>query len=530
MTNVGKAPLMVEALRGEVSFASNLANTLAVYALDSEGRRLGKVETKTSNGRVNFELSPKWGTLWFELAAPEIDGPQTKWTTAWPLEVKPRTAAPVASELMPVGEFFEIANGKAPATAATSKDNAPIAAEVRLVGRDYAAEKWAGAYGNAKGEVVSDAEKGRVLRLDFGKVNTQNWFGGAWHQMVSPSGAKPEDGIGLAFSFKGNGSAPPNAFITLVAANGAKYQSRDLKALFENDAWQDVTLKPDEFTLESEWKKKNPDAAKTQAATPDWGQINRLDFGVNGAILGQEYIGWMTNPTFVLKNAPVTPVISADALHAALPKVNALAAPQLKIPFVADAQIVADGTIDEAVWKQAIGLAMNENKVPEWHFFGSHVVDGRRLNDENATFWMLGTKAGLALVAEVQKGNSDIVSERADWYLGDAVEVFTDAVNKGEKPTVQLFLAPRRPALDRPAASNAAVQIGRAKLESGYVLESLIPWSALGFDGVPKGEFGLEFQVDFGGKGQSRVLQMVYSTGTNEAWVKSNRYLKATVD
>jgi len=92
------------------------------------------------------------------------------------------------------------------------------------------------------------------------------------------------------------------------------------------------------------------------------------------------------------------------------------------------------------------------------------------------------------------------VNDRADWYAGDAVEVFTDASNKGEKPTVQLFLAPRRPALDRPAASVPAVQIGRAKLENGYVLESLIPWSALGFTGVPTGEFGLEFQVDFGGK------------------------------
>jgi hypothetical protein len=529
VTDAGKAPLMVEALRGQISFASSLASSLMVYALDSEGRRLGKVDATVQNGRVNFALSPKWGTLWFELATPDISGPATLWKTAWPLEEKPRNSAPSVVPFLAANEFFDAANGKALASTKTTAASTPVAAETRLVARDYAVDKFAGAYGNAKATVVDDAAKGRVLRMDFGKVNDQNWFGGVWHQLTSPAGARDEDGVGLSFSFKGNGSAPPNAFLSLKTTNGAEYRSKDVRSLFENDAWQDVLLKPEDFTLADEWKKKNVEAAKTQPATPDWGQINRFDFNVGGAILGQEYIGYLAAPTFVLKSAPVAPVLTADALHASLPKTTEPATAKIKIPLVTDAKIVADGKLDEAVWKQAIGLAMNENKVPAWHFFGSHIVDGRRMNDESANFWMLGTNAGLALVAEVQKGTPDIVNDRADWFLGDAVEVFADAPNKGEKPTVQLFLAPRRPALDRPAASIAAVQIGRARLENGYVLESLIPWSVLGFTGVPTDEFGLEFQVDFGGKDQGRVLQMLYTTGTNEAWIKADRYLKATV-
>jgi hypothetical protein len=526
--NVGTAPLMVEALRGSVSFASNSASTLAVYALDSAGRRLGKVDATVKYGRVNFELSPKWGTLWFEIAAPDISGPATQWTTPWPLEVKPRTTTPPADKFLPAAEFFAQANGKASETPAADVDTAP-GQETRVALRNYAVDKQVLVYGNAKAAVVDDADKGRVLHMEFGKVNGQNWFGGVWHLVNAPAGATAEDAVGFSFDFKGNGSSPPKTFVTLTDARGVQYLSKDVKALFEDDAWQTVVLKPEEFQLGWEWKQKNPEAAKTQSPRPIWGQIVRLDFSVSGAILGNEYIGYFANPTLILKSAPKTVRTSTDAFHAQLPKTSELAKPQITIPFVADAKISADGKIDEAVWKQAVGLAMNENQVPDWHFFGSHIVDGQRLNNESANFWMLGTSAGLALVAEVQKGSPDLVTERPDWYQGDAVELFTDAQNKGGKPTVQLFLAPRRPALDRPAASNAAVQVGRAQLENGYVLESLIPWGVLGFQGVPDGEFGLELQVDFAAKEQGRVLQMVYATGTNEAWVKAERYLKAKI-
>ena len=61
------------------------------------------------------------------------------------------------------------------------------------------------------------------------------------------------------------------------------------------------------------------------------------------------------------------------------------------------------------------------------------------------------------------------------------------------------------------------------------MLESLIPWQALGFPAMPTGEFGLEFQVDFAAKGAGRALQMVYATGTNEAWIKADHFLKATI-
>lgn len=36
-------------------------------------------------------------------------------------------------------------------------------------------------------------------------------------------------------------------------------------------------------------------------------------------------------------------------------------------------------------------------------------------------------------------------------------------------------------------------------------------------------------QVDFAAKDQGRVLQMVFATGTNEAWLKTDHCLKARV-
>ena len=98
--------------------------------------------------------------------------------------------------------------------------------------------------------------------------------------------------------------------------------------------------------------------------------------------------------------------------------------------------------------------------------------------------------------------------------------------NKGGKPTKQIFLAYRRPNLDRAGASESDIQIGRVKLTDGYVLEVLIPWKAMGFAERPAGEFGLEFQVDYARPGAGRALQMTYGTGTNEAWINAAHFLK----
>ena len=53
--------------------------------------------------------------------------------------------------------------------------------------------------------------------------------------------------------------------------------------------------------------------------------------------------------------------------------------------------IHADGEFHEPEWRKAVGIAMDEAKVPAWHFFGSHVVEGRQVNGEGANFWLLAT-------------------------------------------------------------------------------------------------------------------------------------------
>jgi hypothetical protein len=78
--------------------------------------------------------------------------------------------------------------------------------------------------------------------------------------------------------------------------------------------------------------------------------------------------------------------------------------PAIEIPLVSSGQINIDGVPDDALWKKALGIAMDENKVPEWHFFGSHIVFGNQLNEEGATFWMIATSKGLALLAHIDKG------------------------------------------------------------------------------------------------------------------------------
>ncbi len=160
---------------------------------------------------------------------------------------------------------------------------------------------------------------------------------------------------------------------------------------------------------------------------------------------------------------------------------------------------------------------------------GTHIVSGERGHNEGATFWMLAADKGLALIAAVDKGDAPIIAERRDWYMNDCVEVFTDTANRGKKPSKQIFLAYRRPGTDRARASNALIRIGRMKTTTGYLLETLIPWRALGFDALPAAAFGLELQVDFAAQGRGRVLQMGFGTATNEAWINAKHYLKAVV-
>lgn len=132
-------------------------------------------------------------------------------------------------------------------------------------------------------------------------------------------------------------------------------------------------------------------------------------------------------------------------------------------------------------------------------------------------------------MAEVEKGNVPVTAERDNWYDNDAVEVFSDPAAGAGKPFAQIFLAYRTARADFAGASKVAVRVGRVKTERGYALEALIPWWELGFKEPPTGPFGLELQVDFAAPGAGRILQMVYGTGTNEAWISAKHYMRATL-
>ncbi len=350
-TSIGKAPALIEALRGHVTLTSRLASNLKVYALDVEGRRLGEVPAITTKDRLSFTLSPKWGTLWFEIATADTKGPAAP-RTAWPLTEKPRSLSVSKPETIALADYYRLVNGS-----------------------------------------------------------------------LHPDDAK---------------SAP--------------------------------------------------------------------------------------NPTA----QPFVSTIDRDAFQS-LPQGGSPASNKISIPFVPKAAVTTDGKPDEPLWKEALNIDMNEEKIPEWHFFGTHIVEGKRVHDEGGRFWFVATEDGLAVTAYIRKGEPGVVMEKPDWFQNDCLELLIDADGKGGKPDKQIFLAYRTPKSDQASASDTTIQIGRAADENGYLLEALIPWRALGFAERPTGEFGLEMQIDFARRGLGRALQMVYGTGTNEAFIQSENYLKATI-
>jgi len=128
------------------------------------------------------------------------------------------------------------------------------------------------------------------LRVQYGKVNSA-YFGGIWAQVKFPGGLKPEECVGFGFSFKGDGSHPQDCFLILKSGNGATYLSRNLNDLFTNDSWQDVVLHAEDFHLDPDFAKKNPDLAKTLPATPDWPTVTRFDLSCSGPLPTESCIG-----------------------------------------------------------------------------------------------------------------------------------------------------------------------------------------------------------------------------------------------
>jgi photosystem II stability/assembly factor-like uncharacterized protein len=124
----------------------------------------------------------------------------------------------------------------------------------------------------------TEADSADTIRLQIGKVNGQS-FAGFWFPLVSPASSSDASCRGLHFSFKAEGTLRPGKMmLTLSTKEGIHYRSKDLADLFGKTDWQDVLLKPDDFSLDSDFVKSHPDQAKAAPATPKWSEINRMDF------------------------------------------------------------------------------------------------------------------------------------------------------------------------------------------------------------------------------------------------------------
>jgi photosystem II stability/assembly factor-like uncharacterized protein len=159
-------------------------------------------------------------------------------------------------------------------------------------------ETWQAVY-----EKAAEAEPPETLRVQFGKVN-DNWFGGFWFQMAFPAGVAAADCAGFGFSFKGDGTMPRDAFLTLKTTAGIPYRSRNLRELFKQTQWGDVVLGAKDFSLDPDFAKDHPDQAKTCPGTPDWTAVNRMDLACVGPLMNEAPVGKFTSFFFALNRAP----------------------------------------------------------------------------------------------------------------------------------------------------------------------------------------------------------------------------------
>lgn len=495
MAKTGSAPLFVEGLRGTV--ALKIRTDLAVYALDCEGRRLGAVATRIDDDRLVFDLSPAWRTIWFEIADKD---PALVTAAGWPATAAARIAEPLRPKQIPLAEFMATINTSG---ADAPSDSAAAVGGERIALADPSAFKPFQGFGNMSAQVVADG-----LEIAFGK-KTKEWSGGAWFPVTIANGP----GTALIIRMKGDGTKPREFYIAYKTKAGG-FHSRNLGALFEDDSLRDVTLTAADFS-----------ADKKDGGAVDFAGIQQISVSCVGPLMETRSVAIFGAISLV--SAPAKADATTSAADAALPAPTVPAKAELTIPFIHDAAITADGNPTEPAWQKALGFAIDEEHVPAWHFTGTHVGTGAHKPGELVRCWLLGSDAGLAMVTVIDKNGPPRITG-GEWYRNDCVELFSDVEASGGKPSKQLFLAWARPGDDRAQAADPAVTVGRARTAKGYRLEAMIPWKALGFTGVPDKPFGLDLQVDLM-RADGTAVQLVYATGTNEAWVNGKRYLRCSL-
>ena len=66
----GSAPTVCEGITAKVTLATQLKSA-KVFALDGSGARTGEVAATLTDGKLSFEIGPKFKTLWYEIAGGE---------------------------------------------------------------------------------------------------------------------------------------------------------------------------------------------------------------------------------------------------------------------------------------------------------------------------------------------------------------------------------------------------------------------------------------------------------------------------
>ena len=508
LLKTGGKPTLVEALRGTVQLRNLAAGKRQVFALDSQGRRLGEVPTTQEADTLSFVLSPRWRTIWFEVCAPETAGPPAPEGTVWPGDEPAPSEAPAAVATLSLSNYL----AKVSAPPVSVEEPVPALSPDgfgRMELTDMANWKSYQGYNNLKAS-VGKRERTPILDLSIGQ-HTKDWSAGTWFNVASAGGLKAEDAVAISFGFQGDGTLPRTTTVTLKTRDGTAWASRNLNQHFEDTTWHEVVLRPGDFSAKA-------------GGVPDLATITRIDFSCVGPLMDTRHTARLGAFTLLTRGDAEAKI---EKLGGALPPVAVLAAPELVIPVV-DAAIHADGDPSESAWAKAVGFSMDEGSVPAWHKIGSFIAEGSRKQGEKASFWLLATPAGLALVADVEKGAGAPINNKDKWYLGDCVEVFTDVALARKGPSKQIFLAYRRPGLDRGTSTAPGASVGRVRTARGYALEALIPWPDLGFTAMPTGPFGIDLQVDVGDADGRRLL-LSFGTGTNEGWITAARYLKVSL-
>ncbi|MDF3128463.1 cellulase family glycosylhydrolase [Kiritimatiellaeota bacterium B1221] len=501
-TKTGKAPMLIEGLHGKITLHDLAQTDLKVYALDVKGRRLGEVTTEWMENDLHFDLNPQWQTLWFEIAGPEIEGPEAG-AKNWPAE---KVAAPAATDLpkLTVDAYVSLLTQEE----SIVKEEVVSDESNRIDLTDAGTFKSFQAYGNLKAKKAK-LEDRDAIELDLGK-HTDEWHAGLWFNAQPLPGLKPEDCEGFTFFFKGDGTLPRDFNISVKwkddEGKEQKAKSRNLNELFEDSEWKEIILTPKDFPEQD----------------VDLSRLHRIDFSVVSKLMETKHTAYLGS--FQLATVPgANNALLIEDLEERMPEPVKLPAPALELS-IKDTPITADGEPGEEAWKHAVGLQIDENEVPAWHKIGSVLASGKIKENEKATAWVTATKQGLGLYVAVDKNGAPVVNNKKEWYDGDCIEIFVDAKAEGVKPSKQLFFAYKRPGLNR-ATSSVNASVGRMQTPEGYALEILIPWHELGVKGSADTVFSMDFQIDFGDH-TGRYLQFSYATGTNEAWFTSLRYLK----